>query len=263
MTEPRAEPRALVIENSASDPVGRLGDWLTGEGLGLAPVRPYAGDPLPESLDGYAALVVLGGGQSVNDPTGDRTDWFPAEQALLRRAVSERLPTLAICLGAQMLAHAYGGRVDVAAAGPEIGRGLVARRDVADSDPLFAGVPFTPDVIQWHFDEVVELPAGATLLASSPRYAHQAFRIGPRAWATQFHIEPDADMIRNWAAKDAAKLIELGHDPDTMVRTTVAGLDDVAEVWQPFAARFAALARGDLDIDAAQDPLRRLQMLGE
>src|SRR5690606_18167727 len=117
--------------------------------------------------------------------------------------VSERLPTLAICLGAQMLAHAYGARVAVAEAGPEIGRRLVARRDAADSDPLFSQVPFTPDVIQWHFDEIVELPPGATLLAASPRYAHQAFRLGPRAWATQFHIEPTAAMIRRWAAKDA------------------------------------------------------------
>lgn len=258
------EPRALVIENSPSDPACRLGDWLTGADLPLHIVRPYAGDELPDSPANHAALVVLGGPQSAyGKPGGDGAPWFAAEQKLLRRAIADRVPTLAICLGAQLLAQAYGGRVAPAEAGPEFGARLVARRDAAETDPLFAGVPFTPDVIQWHYDEIAELPAGATLLASSPPYAHQAFRLGARAWAVQFHIEPDAEMIAGWAAADAADLVERGLDPDDVVAAARQVLDDVAEVWRPFTERFAALALGRLEVDAASDPLRRLAILGE
>jgi GMP synthase-like glutamine amidotransferase len=253
-----------VIENSPADPVGRLGDWLTGAGLALREVRPHAGEPLPDSLDGYAALVALGGGQSAHgNPDGAETPWLAAERRLLRRAVTDRLPTLAVCLGGQLLAQACGGKVASAAAGPEIGPRLVARRDAADSDPLFAAVPFTPDVIQWHFDEITALPPGATLLASSPRCQHQAFRIGSRAWGTQFHIECDPPTLRRWAAEDAHSLAELGLDPEAVADACVAALDDVAEVWQPVAERFAGIALGTLDLAAAQDPLRQLRILGE
>jgi len=255
---------ALVIENSATDPVGRLGDWLTAASLSLREVRPHAGEPLPDSLDGYAGLVALGGGQSAHgNPGSTESPWFEAERRLLRRAVSDRLPTLAVCLGGQLLAQAYGGKVAPAVAGPEIGPRLVARRDVAENDPLFAAVPFTPDVIQWHFDEITELPAGATLLASSPRCQHQAFRVGPRAWGIQFHVECDPPTLRRWADEDAEALVELGLDSEAVADACVAALDDVAAVWRPVAERFAGIALGTLDPMAARDPLRQLRILGE
>src|SRR5690606_31403676 len=261
-----------VVENDPDDDARRLGQWLREAGLRLDTVRPHAGEPLPHDLDGYAALVVLGGGQHAyevprggpatgGDPAGGGdaatggppagggdpgTAWLPACEALLRRAVRHRVPTLAICLGAQLLATAHGGEVAPAARGPEIGPQLVARRDAAGADPLFAPVPFTPDVIQWHQDEITELPAGAVLLAASPRCHHQAFRIGPAAWGLQFHIEPDLEMVRRWAATSGPLLERLGLDADALVAATERVLDDVAEVWQPFAARFAALAQGKL-----------------
>jgi GMP synthase-like glutamine amidotransferase len=232
----------LVIENDPTDDIRRLGDWLTAAGLRLATVRPHAGEPLPEDLEGYEGLVVLGGGQHAPDGEG----WFPACESLLRKAVRHRVPTLAICLGAQLLATAHGGQVAPGSAGPEIGPALVARRDAADADPLFARVPFTPDVIQWHHDEITELPPGAVLLAASTRYPHQAFRIGPAAWGLQFHIEPDPAMIAEWAASNPELLRRLGLDPAELVGAATAVMEDLAEVWQPFAARFAAAVRGDL-----------------
>jgi hypothetical protein len=53
-------------------------------------------------------------------------------------------------------------------------------------------------------------------------------------------------MIADWAADSGAELAELGIDPATLVERTEAVMDDVAEVWQPFAARFALIARGEL-----------------
>ncbi|MEU8330104.1 type 1 glutamine amidotransferase [Micromonospora sp. NPDC048839] len=251
---------ALVIENDPTDDARRLGEWLTEAGLELRVVRPHAGDELPADLEGYAALVVLGGDQQAYPlPDGSPgAPWFPTVEGLLRKAVRYRVPTLAVCLGAQLLATAHAGLVERSPSGPEIGPGVVGRRDAAENDPLFRYVPLIPDVLQWHADEITELPRGATLLAASTRYPHQAFRLGDRAWGLQFHIECDAAMIADWAT-DSTQLAELGYDPELVVAACASVLPDVEEVWQPFAARFAALALGELDDSTIR---RGLPLLG-
>lgn len=228
-----------MIETGPRDDPRRLGQWLTGAGLALQVRRPHAGDPLPEQLDGYAALLVLGRGAEPDAP------WLASCESLLRKAVRSGVPTLGIGLGAHLLATAHGGVVAPAEAGPGIGPTLVARRDAAGADPLFADVPFTPDVVQWHRDELADLPLRAVLLAASPRYAHQAFRLGAAAWGLLFHIEPDAAMVADWVDEDRPLLAELDLDPAAVVSAAAAVMDDLAEVWAPFAARFAALARGE------------------
>ncbi|GAA4162243.1 type 1 glutamine amidotransferase [Phytohabitans flavus] len=241
---------ALVIENDPTDDARRLGEWLTEAGLALSVVKPYAGDPLPADLEGFVALVVLGGEQSAYPP---RPEWFDGVEALLRKATRNGVPTLAICLGAQLMATAHGGTVERSASGPEIGPALVGRRDAAETDTLFRYVPLAPDVLQWHFDEITELPAGAVLLAASTRYPHQAFRMGERAWALQFHIECDTPMIGDWAES-----LPEGYDAYEVIAACDAVMVDVEEVWQPFAARFAALALGELS-----DMRRPLPLLGQ
>jgi GMP synthase-like glutamine amidotransferase len=257
-----ATTRALVVENDPSDDPRRLGDWLRGGGLELDVVRPHAGDALPAELDGYAALVVLGGEQDAfpDEAGAPGAPWFPALEGLLRKATRHKVPTLGVCLGGQLLAAAHGGTVERSPSGPEIGATLVARRDVADRDPLFAGVPFAPDVIQWHVDEITELPVGATLLAASTNYPVQAFRIGPVAWGTQFHIECDTEMFAEWAIDNVALLGELGLDGVELVSGVDAVLADVEEVWRPFAERFAAVALGTLPV--TEEETRFLPLLG-
>jgi GMP synthase-like glutamine amidotransferase len=252
-----------VVENDPSDGPGRLGDWLVDGGLRLQVVRPHAGDALPGDLDGYAALVVLGGEQDAfADERGERAaPWFDQLDGLLRKAVRHRVPTLAICLGAQLLAHAHGGTVERSAAGPEIGVRLVARRDVADEDPIFAAVPFAPDVFQWHLDEIVELPMHATLLAASTHYPIQAYRLGSAAWGLQFHIECDLPMFAQWAMEGVQTLGELGIDPLEMLERVEGALGDVEEVWKPFAQRFAAVALGRTP-RGGEGGLRSLPLLG-
>jgi GMP synthase-like glutamine amidotransferase len=251
---------ALVVENDPTDDVRRLGDWLTGGGLELVMLRPHAGDEVPEDLDGYAALVVLGGAQDAF-AAADGTPgapWFPALERLLRRAVRYRVPTLAICLGGQLLATAHAGTVERSPSGPEIGARLVARRDIAARDPLFAAVPFAPDVLQWHRDEITELPSGAVLLAASTHYPHQAFRLGTAAWGTQFHIECDTAMFADWLADATETVAELGLEPERVLAGVDAVMADVEEVWRPFAHRFAAFALGRTDAP----PRTELPLLG-
>lgn len=251
-----------MIESDPTDDPRRLGDWLTEAGLALDVRRPYAGDPLPGDLTEHAALIVLGGDQHVYASADGQpgAEWFPATESLLRKAVRNKVPTLAICLGGQLLAQAHGGTVEASPSGPEIGPGLVARRDAAERDVLWGGVPFVPDVLQWHFDEITELPLGATLLATSSRYAHQAFRLGDRAWATQFHIECDTAQYAAWVDANRADLADRGIDADTLIARVDALMDDIFEVWQPFARRFADVALGRLEISTDTRP--SLPLLG-
>jgi len=238
-------PTVLTVTHSPTESVARLGGWLSGAGLLLDVRSPYDGNPLPP-LRGFAGLLVLGGPMGAYDD--DVAPWLPATRDLLREAVAQQVPALGVCLGGQLLAAALGGRVQPAADGPEIGPALVAKRDVSAGDPLFGPVPFTPDVLQWHWDEISTLPAGATLLASSTRYPNQAFRVGETAWGLQFHIETTPDIVRGWAAADRDRLAALGWDVDAaLARWDLDALHaDLAEVWQPFATRFAAVVRDSM-----------------
>ena len=63
---------------------------------------------------------------------------------------------------------------------------------------MFAGLPPEFLTLQWHGD-TFDLPDGATLLASSPAYPNQAFRLGQAAYGVQFHVEVTEQMAREWA----------------------------------------------------------------
>lgn len=230
--------RILVVQPSELDPPGHLGEWLVEGGAELQVVLPSR-QQLPESLAGYHGLVVLGGEMSAGDDVAH--PWLADVRRLLSRAVSEQVPVLAICLGAQLLAMATGGQVRPGREGPEAGTLLVAKRDIAGDDPLLGPLPLTPDVLQFHGDEIATLPPSAQLLASSPQYPNQAFRVGSCAYGLQFHIETTTETVLDWARQmpsigEAVRPSQL--DPDHLDAFHV----DVAETWQPIAERFVRLA---------------------
>ena len=241
--------RLLVVVPSDTDPPTRLGEWLRDAGLELDERRTSAGDPLPADLTGHAGLLVMGGPQSSLDPD-DVSPGLVGVRHLLGQAVAADVPTLAICLGAQLLAQVGGGSTRRGVDGPEVGATLVAKRDAADSDPVFGPLPLSPDVVQWHHDEIDRLPPGATLLASNPAYPNQAFRIGQHVYGLQFHIETDDALVRAWAEHDPVGVASTGLDVDTICARAAAVQPDLAEVWAPFAARFADLVRARSGIPA-------------
>ncbi|MDP9102059.1 MAG: type 1 glutamine amidotransferase [Actinomycetota bacterium] len=231
--------RALVVTHTGSEGPGTLATWLPSAGLELEVIEPWRGEELPRTLS-HAALVVMGGPQQAYDD-GSAT-WLAQTKELIRSAVGAGRPVLGICLGAQLLAEATGGRVEPGGHGPELGARLVAKRDAAEQDPVFGTVPFTPPVIQWHWDTVVELPPGALLLASSTRYAHQAFRVGTNAYGLQFHVETPPEMVRGWVQADEAGVRAAGLEPDGVLSGALAVLPEIEEVWRPAVSRWAALA---------------------
>jgi GMP synthase (glutamine-hydrolysing) len=237
-----AVTRLLVVVPSDTDPPANLGTWLRDAGCVLDERRCDAGDALPDDLTGYDGLVVLGGPQSALDDEATSPE-LAGPRELLRQALAADFPTLAICLGAQLLAQVGGGRVRVGVDGPEVGALLVAKRDRADDDPLFAQLPISPDVVQFHHDEISQLPDGAVLLASSPMYAHQAFRVGDNVYGVQFHIETTPEIVAQWAEQDTVGVAASGLDRETICARAAAVHPDLEEAWAPFAGRFADLVR--------------------
>jgi GMP synthase (glutamine-hydrolysing) len=150
-----------------------------------------AGVPQPDDVDG---LVVMGGPMGVYET--DKHPFLQEECNLISELVRRNRPVLGVCLGAQLLARALGARV-FHAHGAEIGFGSVELTAEGKDDPLFGSHGPSLPVFHWHGD-TFDLPPGATLLASSAEYRHQAFRFGSRAYGLQFHIEPDSVTWSAW-----------------------------------------------------------------
>jgi GMP synthase-like glutamine amidotransferase len=129
--------------------------------------------------------------------------------------------------------------VQLGAVGPELGLDTV---NVAVGDDLL-GVGSLP-VVQWHFDAVTTLPDDAVLLASSDRYAAQAFRVGDVAWGLQFHMEATLAMVGDWAAADAAALAAQGRTPEQAVAEVAAAESELITAGEQLAHRFAKLVTG-------------------
>jgi GMP synthase (glutamine-hydrolysing) len=122
--------------------------------------------------------------------------WLAAEKRFLRDAVEQDVPVWGVCLGAQLLAASLGARV-YPGPRPEVGVLPVELTEAAAADPVFGAAPGRMPTLQWHGD-TFDLPDGATLLASSPAYRNQAFRVG-RSYGLQFHLEVPAELAAQWA----------------------------------------------------------------
>jgi len=144
------------------------------------------------ALDEVSGVVVMGGPMDADDVPGH--PGLAAERAMLAAAVDADVPVLGVCLGMQLLALALGARLHLRAA-TEIGFAPV---DIDAEDAVLGALGTRPTVLHWHSD-TVDLPPGATLLASTDATPVQAFRAGS-ALGLQFHPELDAGMLDLWLA---------------------------------------------------------------
>ncbi|HEX6399178.1 MAG TPA: type 1 glutamine amidotransferase [Actinomycetota bacterium] len=176
------------------------------ETFGVAPTSVRAGggtaevwdalegdDPRP-SLDGFGGVVVFG--STFNVEHADEQPFIKETADLIREAVERRIPFLGVCFGGQLLAWALDAHVGESPV-REIGFEPIRPTSRAAVDPLFSHFGDGDMAFQWHGD-AFDLPAGATLLATGDRVPNQAFRVGDRAWGTQFHLEVNGSELDFW-----------------------------------------------------------------
>lgn len=253
----------LVIELDAANPVERLGDWLSEAGAEITTLRPHAGDAIPADAPSHNAVICLGGRHGVYDD--DTAPYLADMRVLMDKLVTAAVPTLAIGLGAQLLAVASGGRVEPRPDGWSLGALLAAKRDATEQDPLLGLVPITPDVMEFHRETITLLPGGSQLLISSPRDAVEAFRIGSSAWGLQFHIETSAETLRSWLADPERGIDEAARE--RAERAFGSALDEaeeiIGEVWPGIIRRFVQLVEEGIPQTPTGHAAPRLPLVGQ
>jgi len=219
----------LVLQHIACEPPAAFEDELRSRGLDLIRVELDEGESLPDWRE-FPGIVVMGGPMGAYQEA--EYPWLAAEKRLLREAVEADVPVWGVCLGAQLLAGALGARV-YPGGRPEVGLLPVELTPAASSDPVFSEAPYSFPTLQWHGD-TFDLPEGATLLASSPAYRNQAFRIR-RSYALQFHIEVSLELATEWGEVPAyAHSLEATLGPGALDRL-LAGVEEHADVTLPLA----------------------------
>ncbi len=184
----------LFVQNTRIEGPGYLGDLLKEDGFDIHSVNAKH-EKLPEKE--YSLVVILGAPESAND----ELPYLQEEQRLIKKSVEKNIPVLGICLGSQLIAKTFGGKV-YRGQKKEIGfyKDLVPEANSS----LFSGFdnPFT--VFHWHGD-TFDLPEGALRLVRSKNYENQAFQF-QSAVGLQFHLEVNEEMVNLWLDKTEEKL---------------------------------------------------------
>jgi GMP synthase (glutamine-hydrolysing) len=219
----QADARAGVF----ADVAGELVEWL-----------PSAGPPPP--FDGFGAAMVFGGAMHVDQESAH--PWLRDEKRLLRELLGRGIPTLGVCLGAQLLAEAAGARPRRTAR-PEIGWHRVEVTAEGAADPVIGPLAPEFEVFEWHSYEAPP-PPGGVALAHTPQCL-QAFRLGARpVWGVQFHAEVTPAGLEHWLDgwEESADAVASGLDPEAIRRESRRKIAAQAELGRGLARRFVAAA---------------------
>lgn len=184
----------LILQHQIPERAAYLTTWLNQHGILYETRNAGAGEEFPSSIEPYAAMAVMGGGMSANDPLLSNRQ----AEILILQAVLRHRPVIGHCLGGQLMSRALGATIGTSPQ-PEIGWHAIQYQDNHTVTHWF-GLDPTPTVIQWHYD-AFDVPPGAVKLAGSRACPNQAWAMGPHL-AMQFHIEMDDTKAREWAADE-------------------------------------------------------------
>lgn len=194
--------KILIVENYAGTTAGLVGQAIREAGGEMDLRQMHAGDDLPADSSGHDGIVVLGGGQ--NALADEEHPYLPHLARLTKIFGDDGKAVLGICLGSQIVARGYGG-TNIIGRPIEIGWQPVWPSEAGKADPVLSQLPPGAAPFHWHSDTFL-LPPDAVHLAQSARTPNQAFRIGKKVYAIQFHFEADQQIVENWTGAYGALL---------------------------------------------------------
>jgi GMP synthase-like glutamine amidotransferase len=180
-----------------------IGHWAIEHGYEVTQSRLYAGQPLPQ-IDQIDALAIMGGPMNIYQHRD--YPWLIQEKRFIEQAIDAGIPTIGVCLGAQLIADVLGAKVMQNRA-IEIGWFEVELTDEAGKSDITKDLPSHFTAFHWHGDGF-EIPAGAVHLAQSQACSNQAFLYEDRVLALQFHLEYSVQSIEKMLVHCADELVE-------------------------------------------------------
>lgn len=181
--------QAHYLQHVPFEGLGSIEPWLESAGYSITCSRLFESTGLPDVND-VDLLIVMGGPMSVNDE--EEYPWLAKEKEFVRKAIDLGKHVLGICLGAQLIASALSAKVYK---NSETEIGWFPVNSVSNSSDSLFSFPDSALVFHWH-GETFDLPAGATLLASSAGCVNQAFQLGDSVIGLQFHLETTPESAK-------------------------------------------------------------------
>jgi len=176
--------RLHSLEHVPFEDSANIGVWARRCGYSVTRTRFYGDELLPAVAD-VDALAVMGGPMGVHQHR--EHPWLADEKRFITQAIDAGVPTIGVCLGAQLIADVLGAKV-VQNPYVEIGWHAVELRGQAHDCPLAKDLPARFMAFHWHGD-TFDIPAGAVHLAGSEACPNQAFAYGSHVIGLQFHLE--------------------------------------------------------------------------
>ncbi len=201
--------KLLVLQHVAHETPGRFLEIAKLLGVEMEIIRLWEGYAEKNPQD-YSGLLIMGGPQSAYAVP----EKYPSknfEIKTVREFVEAGKPVLGVCLGSQLIAKTFAGKVykNVVEGKhiKETGYVTVSLTSEGKKDRLFKGFPNRFEVFQWHGD-VFDVPRGGKLLVEGEVVKNQGFAYGS-AHALLFHFEFTLQMVeelvkldREWMNKD-------------------------------------------------------------
>lgn len=190
--------RILTVVNdeiySGIDDFGSVGHEIKRLDGQIDLVNCLYGGVLPDTPDGYDAFLIGGGVLGVND--AEQGEYVERVSRLCRLFDERRRPVMGICLGAQILSHAYGGKVEKLPR-PNFIRDTLHSTPAAVDDPVFSCVGAQCHTFGMHCDGF-DVPPEGQLLMTGELHRNQIFKVGNCSYAMQPHFEATAELMRKW-----------------------------------------------------------------
>lgn len=212
--------KILILQHAANEGAGSILEWCNKRNVSVTYLNLYEPHPKFDASQDYQLMVILGGAMSVNDER--ELPWLKPEKQFIRQMIEANIPTLGICLGAQLIATALGSTVG---ANPETEIGWHQVRNVAHNKPVFQ-LADSLDAFHWH-GETFQLPDNAIRLAESKACVNQGYQIGDRVIGLQFHPEVTLETMGLWIedAGDSLKTSTYVQTPEQMNTLAATYLD--------------------------------------